>query len=116
MMPFLIRIGILIDFKINQEFIAKVLCVDKEKPMSTCNGKCYLSEQLKKTEEQQRDQVPTSNEKDRYEVVYYSQIEKYHLLISTDGHSEKKISYYRDCFYHYNYFPDVFHPPKFYLV
>ncbi len=69
MLPNLTQIGILIDFKINQDFIAEVLCINKEKPMSTCNGKCYLSEQLKKAEEQEEKQAPT-NKKERLEVLY----------------------------------------------
>jgi len=46
--PSLTKIGILIDFKINQNFIAKVLCINRDKSIITRNGKCYLTEQLKK--------------------------------------------------------------------
>jgi hypothetical protein len=54
LLPSLTTIGILIDFKINQDYIAKFLCINREKPMSTCNGKCYLTKQLKKAEEQEK--------------------------------------------------------------
>jgi hypothetical protein len=46
------------DFYINQSYIAKNLCVNKDKPMMHCNGKCYLSKKLKQQEKQ--DQSPVS--------------------------------------------------------
>lgn len=70
MLPNLIRVGILIDFKLNQEFIAEMLCINREKPASTCNGNCYLSEQLAKTSEQDEDQAPNP-QKNRQELVIY---------------------------------------------
>ncbi len=48
----------IIDFKINQDFIAKVLCVNRNIPESTCNGKCHLKKQLKKTEESKDENLP----------------------------------------------------------
>jgi hypothetical protein len=45
------------DFYINQSYIAKNLCVNKDKPMMHCNGKCYLSKKLK---QQEQDQTPVS--------------------------------------------------------
>ena len=50
--------GILIDFKLNQDFIAKALCINKEKPMSNCNGKCILAQKLKKAGEPQKKVFP----------------------------------------------------------
>jgi hypothetical protein len=48
---------ILINFRINQEYIARVLCENKEKPELKCNGNCQLTKQLKK-EEQKQQQLP----------------------------------------------------------
>ena len=67
--PSLSRIGILIDFKINQDFIAEVLCINKEEPMTVCNGKCYLSSQLKKGIEQEEKQAPPAK-KETLNLVY----------------------------------------------
>ena len=49
MLPYLAKVAILIDYKINQDFIAEVLCINKEKSMTLCKGKCYLVDQLQKT-------------------------------------------------------------------
>jgi len=44
-----------IEYMINRDFIVKNLCVEKDNPENTCNGKCYLHEQLNKISEQKND-------------------------------------------------------------
>ena len=51
------KLNILISFKIHQEYIAKVLCINKEKPQLQCNGKCHLKKELKKDEERKQKQT-----------------------------------------------------------
>lgn len=36
------------DYLLNKDYIAKVLCVNRDKPEMKCNGKCHLAKQLKK--------------------------------------------------------------------
>ena len=38
----------LIEYSVNYNYIATVLCENKDKPYLECNGKCYLEKQLKK--------------------------------------------------------------------
>jgi hypothetical protein len=38
-----------IDYLINKEYVAKNLCVNKDKPKSCCKGKCHMVKQLQKT-------------------------------------------------------------------
>lgn len=38
-----------IDYLLNRDYIAKNLCVNKDKPKSCCKGKCHLVKQLNKT-------------------------------------------------------------------
>ena len=38
----------LIEYYTNKEYIASVLCENRDKPALACNGKCYLEKQLKK--------------------------------------------------------------------
>lgn len=45
------RIYVLVDFKINQEYIAENLCEKKDEPESCCEGKCHLAEELNEIEE-----------------------------------------------------------------
>lgn len=58
-----------IDFYMNQSYIAKNLCVNREKPMMHCNGKCYLSKKLKQ-QEKQDPQAPVPKY-ERFDVVLY---------------------------------------------
>ena len=44
-----------LDYYVNYEYISEVLCINKDKPMSTCNGKCYLSQQLKEAQKTETD-------------------------------------------------------------
>jgi hypothetical protein len=39
------------DYLLNRDYIAKVLCVNRDKPEMKCNGKCHLAKQLKKQDE-----------------------------------------------------------------
>lgn len=41
-------------YQVNRDFIAKNLCVNRDKPMLNCNGQCYLSKQLKASEEKEQ--------------------------------------------------------------
>jgi len=42
----------LIEYYSNKEYIASVLCENRDKPALACNGKCYLEKQLKKATDQ----------------------------------------------------------------
>lgn len=38
-----------IEYAVNYDYIVKVLCINKSRPEVHCNGKCYLSKELAKT-------------------------------------------------------------------
>ncbi|WP_316811564.1 hypothetical protein [Pedobacter heparinus] len=43
-------------FEVNQNYIAKELCINRDKPEMNCNGKCYLMKKLKQAEEKEQKQ------------------------------------------------------------
>ena len=47
-------------YVVNYEYISKVLCVNKDKPMLHCNGKCQLMKELAKASENEK---PISDKK-----------------------------------------------------
>ncbi len=48
-----------LDYYLNQEYIATVLCKEKDNPISVCGGSCYLIRELKETSEKsQEKQLP----------------------------------------------------------
>jgi hypothetical protein len=40
------KLGVMTYFQINRDFIAEVLCINKEKPATSCNGQCFLKQKL----------------------------------------------------------------------
>lgn len=60
------RMWIVMDYQANKDFIAKVLCINKDKPKLKCEGKCYLTKQLKKEEQKEKQNPEKTGAK--YEV------------------------------------------------
>jgi hypothetical protein len=46
----------IIEYIVNYDYIVDELCENKEKPILTCNGKCYLEEQVKNQQNYNHDQ------------------------------------------------------------
>lgn len=47
LLPSLVKVGIMVDYQINQDYIAETLCIQRFDEDSMCSGRCYLSDQLK---------------------------------------------------------------------
>ena len=50
------NVVLLANYAIDYEYISEVLCINKDKPKSKCNGKCHLAKQLKKADPVQSEQ------------------------------------------------------------
>lgn len=48
------QLAIISAYYSNKDYIAAVLCENKNKPKMHCNGKCFLKKQLRKAEEEQQ--------------------------------------------------------------
>lgn len=46
------------EYVINQDYIAEYLCVNKDRPMLNCNGKCYLSKMLQEEQNEKQQNLP----------------------------------------------------------
>jgi len=59
-----VQLSIVTWYEVNKDYIAKNLCVNRNKPELKCCGKCYLKKQLNKADQQTDDkQAPTKNSK-----------------------------------------------------
>ena len=103
--------GIILDFKINQDYISDVFCINKDLPTKLCNGKCYLTNKLKKAEEQEQNQIPQGS-KERFEVVYYIFEPSPKLLLFTVAIAKRITTSYEDNFLSPLFIDEVFHPPQ----
>src|SRR5262245_61157718 len=62
------RFFIVMDYQLNKEYIAKNLCVNKEKPKMQCNGKCHMMKKL--AQEEKKDQEnPERKSENKFEAV-----------------------------------------------
>ena len=111
MIPSLVKFGIMIDFKINQDFIAKVLCINKDVPTSTCNGNCYLTRQLKKVEEPHEQQTSNTT-KEKVEIIYCLSDNIIELDGFTGVYIEQAYPIFVNKFWSSIHAIAVFHPPQ----
>jgi hypothetical protein len=52
--PLMNQWGAVAYYRVNQDYISKNLCENRDKPMLDCNGQCYLAKQLKAAEEKEQ--------------------------------------------------------------
>ncbi len=87
----LIKVGILLDYQINRDFIATMLCIKKDQPESNCKGKCYLSQKLEKTDEGQKKELPNSSIQQLETHLYF---DFYPVQTLSAPLVEQKVAYY----------------------
>ena len=82
-----------LDYFVNYEYISEVLCINKEKPMSTCKGKCYLSQQLKEAQDSEKqDKNLAVVEQERIlMIIYNSQLPNF---LETVSNSQEEYEFY----------------------
>ncbi|WP_072359653.1 hypothetical protein [Chitinophaga sancti] len=95
-----------LEYKLNQNYIASVLCVNRDKPDMHCNGKCYLKKQLERDQQQQNN---GSAGKEKYEVSYIDDLYSYDLR--SYAPSIPLIAYYQSSV-PYTPLSDTFRPPQ----
>lgn len=53
LLPSISSWGIIAHYQLNKEYIARVLCENRDKPQMHCDGKCYLAKRLKAQQDKQ---------------------------------------------------------------
>lgn len=66
---------LLAEFYLNQDYIAKYLCENRDKPQLHCNGKCQLKKKLQ-NEQQQQNSNRTDN-KETAPVLFCNTVNEY---------------------------------------
>lgn len=102
-----------IDYVINYEYIAKVLCENKAKPMMHCNGKCHLMKELAKAAETEN---PKSSDKKEntsvQEVLFFKEMNSFSIVFFGFQSKTKINSSYLNLYSYLNAHSE-FHPPTF---
>jgi len=98
---------IFVSFKLNQDFVAKNLCVEKDVAGSTCKGCCQLKKKLNEQQEQKKELPPLPDNKQNinfFAETFRSIIQRFE--------SKKQISLEYVNNYEFSLNLIVFHPPK----
>jgi hypothetical protein len=91
----------------NESYIAKNLCINREKPMMHCNGKCYLAKKLNE-QENQGQQAPAAKSL-KFDIQPFFVPNAFQLVVINIS---PKIRYYITDDFTIASFPHViFHPP-----
>jgi hypothetical protein len=113
--PLMNQWGAVAYYRINRDFIAENLCVNRDKPMLNCNGQCYLAKKLKAAEEKEQKSNSERLEKMPEVVLSFQAIQPiFTPRIMAHNAIENHFSIQE-------FFPNVaekgfFHPPQYYLI
>ena len=96
-------------FKVNQDYIAEVLCINRAKPELKCNGHCHLSKTLEENNNPQK-KSPIVPQQDQ-QNAQFSQINKIsiHLYMLNQG---KQKLHFEKLLFPDSCLSDIFHPPE----
>ena len=104
MVPF-----IYLDFNLRRDYIADVLCINRDEPMTVCNGQCYLSDQLKKANNQHEKQKSTTPNQSGY-TFYFEPGKSYtfntHYFVRDQSYTMYQTKS------GISLIDDIFHPPQ----
>ncbi len=107
--PPLLKLGLVLDYYKNKDYIASTLCINKDKPQKKCEGKCHLNKQLAKTQEKGEEKnAPENNVKTELSPSILSDALAFFFpLKSAENYQDfLQSSYSRICSI------DFFHPPR----
>lgn len=108
-LPSMYQFGVIVDFKLNQDYIAKVLCINKDKPIKKCNGKCHLAKQIQKTKSENEKEEPLAGNKLFQEFSYIISSADY--LFNQYQCNQSSTSMFIDA-YLFEYSMSIFQPPQ----
>jgi len=98
------------DYIINYDYITKVLCVNKAKPMMHCNGKCHLMKELAKTAEQDKPLSQKKSNAAEAEVLFFQPVTSFTFQPFFTQIDTLNTTLYRNLYVHINA-DSIFHPP-----
>ncbi|SEW43756.1 hypothetical protein SAMN04488122_3257 [Chitinophaga arvensicola] len=87
------RYVVLLDYYLNQDYIVRNFCVNRDKPAMHCNGKCHLRKQLR--EEERKEQENPERKTDHRSEIFYAS------LCGDDLREPLPVSIAGNTFYHH---------------
>jgi hypothetical protein len=100
------------EYIVDYDYIATVLCVNKEKPQMHCNGKCHLMKELARASENEKPQSDKKNLHQEQEVLFCELPVHYNFSTTEIAFVTKNQTGYSNLYSHINSV-SIFHPPAF---
>lgn len=94
-------------FKINQDYIAKNLCVEKDVEDSTCKGCCQLAKKVNEQQEQKQELPPNQLEKQNINFCKQGDTLNFLIYPIVNIVQQKPQTHYLFISYY-----SIFHPPE----
>ena len=107
------RLGVVAWYEVNKEYVATVLCENKDKPAMKCCGKCYLRKQLKNTSDN-TENAPGKQQQVKWEKLSWVAVlpsAKPTAAILSLQENKQLNSYYQNL-YRFTSVVNIFHPPS----
>lgn len=100
----------IIEYALNKEYIAKNLCVNRDKPKSCCEGKCHLKKELAKSDTSNDTEENNSSKKTGQKHID----EFIKTSVKASGVFENELYYpvFAEISVHQRCLPVIFVPPK----
>lgn len=102
------ELAIVLSFKIQQDYIAKNLCVERDIEDSECGGCCQLNKKLTEQHEEEKETLPSRKLTNTIDFFYTLKNET--NLVETG--SGLTYQYFRASIYSDKSTGNIFHPPK----
>ena len=102
------KLGIVTYFQVNRDYIAEVLCVNKENPITMCHGKCFLDRNLSLVDDDIANQVPGSI---KLKVETSSFVADYFSFTPTINSVDLENTSAQQSLYQFDSQDSFFHPP-----
>jgi len=100
-----------IEYVVNYDYITKVLCVNKDKSMMHCNGKCHLMKELAKESENDKPINPTKKSSlQETETLFCMKVPTFEIPHEFAVTFPKTNTHYANL-YDYLNLKSAFHPP-----
>ena len=100
---------IYLDFNLRRDYIAEILCINRDEPVTFCGGECYLNLQLEKAAQQESE----SNAPRRLlELSFFVQEHVATALSNTPSDLKADYNLFTQVIWTSSFHADIFHPPQ----
>lgn len=105
------QLGVIGYYELNKDYIAKNLCVNRDKPQMKCCGKCYLKKHLNKIgNDESSKNLPNKVEKN--EVMVFVIPSSFSILHHSFNTKTKVFNPSLQNLYNTSVYKSIFHPPS----